>query len=102
MPYTPRIYRAGRGGAGPLRWQDDTTGVLPAAVKAFFASQATPEQLELVRDYCEYYINAPCWRIQGGDALLWAALRARVKELRTAAELTVWLCDALDVAIDPF
>jgi hypothetical protein len=84
-----------------LRWQDDETRVLPQAVQAFFAGHATLEQLELVRDYCEYYINAPCWAI-GNDEATWAMLRSRVKELRTAVQILEWLHDALEVTIDPF
>jgi hypothetical protein len=96
----PRVYRPPVG--GPLRWQDDVTGVLPAAVKAFFADQATPEQLEQVCDYCEYYINAPCWLIGPDDEALWVSLRKRIKTAKTAMEIRVWLHDALGVTIDPF
>ena len=104
MGRMPTIYRLFSG--APLRWQDDATGELPAAIKAFFGSaqsRATMSQaqIELVRDYCEYYVLAPCWSTQGMEAQF-VDLRGRVRELKTALELRGWLYDALHVGVDPF
>lgn len=107
----PNFYRPMCQGAradeyGPLRWQDDVTGVLPKAVMAVLETGpdtntvATPAQIELVRDYCDYYINAPCWRTDGAQAEF-TRLRERVKNITTFQELDVWLHDALEVGIDP-
>ena len=104
MSRMPPVYREPRG--GPLRWQDDVTGVLPKAVFAFLGDPSsgkrliTPAQLELVRDYCEYYLNAPCWRIEGVEAQF-SALRERIKSITTVEELDTWLHDCLGVEIDP-
>lgn len=114
MSRMPACYQPG---GGPLRWQDDVTGVLPAAVMAFLnrdtvvmsgkvigRSVCTPEQVELVRDYCEYYINAPCWELgPEGEAYHsdFMTLRNRVRTLTTGKEIDAWLGDALDLGIDP-
>ena len=103
-PHVPRIYRQPWG--GPLRWQDDVTGVLPQAVCAFLDEQgqggkpAKAEQVELVRDYCEYYINAPCWATEGAEHRF-ADLRERIKTLKTVQEVAAWIVDCLQVGIDP-
>lgn len=103
MSRMPPFYRPPFG--GPLRWQDDTSGELPRAVKAFFKHQCVASlsatHLELVRDYCEYYINAPCWFSEHMETEF-AQLRARIKTVASADELNAWLHDALGVGIDPF
>lgn len=106
MSRMPKVYQPG---GGPLRWQDDVTGVLPSAVKAFLDEglghkRCTPEQVELVRDYCEYYINAPCWQL-GEETdpyhIAFLAGREHVKTLKSVKELSVWIRSALDLGIDP-
>lgn len=107
----PNVYRPMYPGApkemhGPLRWQDDVTGVLPAAVMAVLETGpdtntvVTAAQIELVRDYCDYYIGAPCWKTdgEGGE---FERLRSQVKHIHTLNELDAWLHDALEVGIDP-
>lgn len=90
---------------GPLRWQDDTSGVLPAAVHSFYevkgARPLTPEQLDLVREYAAYSINAPCWD-STYDAETWAKLREDIKHITTKQAMLHWLEQALEVTIDPF
>lgn len=105
--HIPNVYRPmfPGGPKGPLRWQDDVSGVLPDAVSAFFKvpgyKPVTPEQLELVREYTEYYINAPCW-LTDDDPELWAKLRTSIKEAKTKEAMIAWLEQALEVTIDPF
>ncbi len=100
----PAIYRPPTG--GPLRWQDDVTGVLPAAVLAFLDFSLgvnvafTAEQLDLVRDYCQYYINAPCWNTTDMEAAF-VELRERIIGVQAVEELDKWLHDCLDIGIDP-
>lgn len=98
----PKVYQPG---GGPLRWQGDVTGVLPAAVRAFIdeglgRAKCTPEQVELVRDYMEYYVNAPCWLTEGMEQEF-ADLRTHIKSLKTAKEIATWIKDALEVGLDP-
>lgn len=67
-------------------------------------SVCLPYQVGLVRDYCEYYINAPCWELgPEGEAYYtdFMALRERVKRLRTTDEIALWIIDTLSVGIDP-
>lgn len=106
MSRMPKAYQPG---GGPLRWQDDTTGVLPKAVWAFLnegraQTACTPEQAELVRDYMEYYINAPCWQLgESGEAYHsdFTALRERIKSLKTTKEMSEWMGSAMSLGIDP-
>lgn len=99
--HMPQFYPGG----GPLRWQDDVTGEMQSAVKAFLneglgRSACTPFHIELVRQYLEYYLNAPCWTLVGMEQEF-ADLRNRVKELRTAREIAAWIVDCLETGIDP-
>lgn len=104
MSRIPNVYRPPYG--GPLRWQDDTSGKLPEAVHAFFevsgAPPLTPERLELVREYCQYYINAPCWKTDGPDQALWTRLREDVQHITAKAAMIHWLEQTIEVTIDPF
>ena len=91
--------------AAPLRWQDDQTGELPAAVMAYFDRKQTPEQLELVRDYCQYYINAPCWDNNPyndeENRRELREVREAIKRVKTHKELNDWIYQCLDMGIDP-
>ncbi len=108
ISHIPNYYRLmfKDGPRGPLRWYDDVTGVLPTAMLAFFEDNATPKQLLLVREYGEYYINAPCWDwnpdlTEEGKKEL-AQVRAHIKTAHTKQELMDWVDMCLDMGIDPF
>lgn len=108
MSRIPNFYRPmfEGGPRGPLRWQDDVSGILPAAMLAFFEDKGmNPDQFYLVREYGQYYINAPCWDWnphldEEGKAEL-AALRERIKAVRSKHELMAWVDACLDMGIDP-
>lgn len=95
----PRLYFFG----GPLYWRDEASGVLAAAVEAYLAHcvdhapEPTPEQFALLKDYCDYWVHAPCWRSVGGLE----ELRSSIKSVLTVAEMRAWLRDALGEGIDP-
>lgn len=89
----------------PLRWQDEQSGLLPAAVMAYYYHGAhpadhkapTPGQMSLVIEYVRYYMAAPCW--EGGDGL--ERLRAQAAELKTAPDLDHWIGECMEYGIDP-
>ncbi len=71
-------------------------------VFAFLDGQPlTDVQLEMVRDFCEYYIFAPCWQTQGAEEQF-QRLREQIQTIGTRQELEVWLHESLEVGIDPF
>jgi hypothetical protein len=60
----------------PLRWQDEESGALPAAVWHYIRGGAEPRHLVLVHAYLGYWCSAPCWTLaEGAPSLLeaWAA-----------------------------
>jgi hypothetical protein len=59
------------------------------------------EHLELVLDYLRYHINAPCWEQAESFAEELAALRERVGQLQTAADVDGWIHDCLQIGLDP-
>jgi hypothetical protein len=94
----------------PLRWQDEQTGELPAAVHAFFKVPGSPPlthaQFGMVKDYAIYYINAPMWDANPAHD---DESRKHLEELRQQAEqckdekqFKLWLHKCLEVCIDPF
>lgn len=96
------LYRAPLG--LPLRWQDEQSGRLPEAVKAFFGYRASEEQLKLVIAYCQYYIKAPCWASnafedEAKSAL--AQLRESAEALKDADGILDWIYECLKIGIDP-
>ncbi len=100
----PPIYREPYG--LPLRWQDDQTGELPAAVLAYFEKKPlTPRQFTLVRAYVIHYICAPCWDMgcdgdeEGIRTLM--GLREKANKLQKQDEILPWIYQCLDVGIDP-
>lgn len=99
MPYQDK----GLVGQTPLRWQDDMSGMLPEAVTAFLAYKETPQHLEVVRAYCEYYVLAPCWEVVIPPEALaqLEAIRASIKQADTRQALQTWLEQCLELGIDP-
>ncbi len=102
----PRVYRPPLG--APLRWQDDMSGELPRIMLAFFEQQRelSPDEFERVRDYGEYYLDAPMWDANPhlddeGRAEL-AALREQIKAARTVGDLNQWINACLEIGIDPY
>lgn len=83
----------------PLRWQDDQTGQLEAAVVAYFDRHPTEAQIELVKDWLRYYANAPCWQDPNGAI---AELVREAPLIRSMAGIDQWLEKAMHEGIDPF
>ena len=103
MTLMPTFYHSSLG--LPLRWQDEQSMRLPNAVLAYLENrtQGTPirqDEVELLRDYLQYYIAAPCWSIEGMEEEM-ARLRERVATLASAEEIEAWICECLNVGMDP-
>ena len=105
MSRMPTFYRSPLG--LPLYWMDEMTGELPIAVNAYLGCGLTGEnvpaptnaQIDLLRDYLTYYINAPCWRWEEGNEL--AELRTKVSGLNTLEAIHKWIVDCLNIGLDP-
>jgi hypothetical protein len=95
-------------GGGPLAWQNDTSGVMIATMLTFFERKEplTPAQFELIREWGEYYLNAPCWdanpHIDDEGRAELAALRKQIKEARSLQDIDAWIEACLDIGIDPY
>lgn len=89
----------------PLYWMDEQSGKLRAAVRDYFswvigeADEPKTGTTELLRQYLEHFVNAPCWR---GHAAELARLRAKVKGIKTCGDIRGWLGEALNIGLDPF
>ena len=106
----PPIYRTLGAVSGlPLNWRDEISGVLPAAVGSYLNNRidGTPlaeHQLELVRAFMKYFIDAPCWNHMNEDEYMaqeLAGLRREVVTLKTPEEMGRWIGRCLDLGIDP-
>ena len=106
----PAIYRSLGNVTGlPLNWQDEVTGVLPAAVKAYLDNRVdgTPideQQLAIVRAFMEHYIDAPCWNHMNEIEEMapeLAELRRDVRTIKTPEAMGEWIHRCLDLGIDP-
>lgn len=103
----PPIYNDSFGLGLPLRWQDEQSGELVAAVLAYFEKKLlTERQFALVRAYCIHYINAPCWAEKGCqgdpeclDAL--SGLRDGANKLARQEDILPWIYECLDMGMDP-
>lgn len=96
----------------PLRWQDDQSGQLPDAIKAFLghsideSNPLTETQLNLSIQWCRYYINAPCWMdaARHGNEETVRELQAvidQAHQLHTAQDIQAWITACLELGIDP-
>ncbi|WP_375497063.1 hypothetical protein [uncultured Nostoc sp.] len=97
----PNIYRPPLG--LPLNWQDETSGELPRAISKYFNSQQlTPDEISLMAEYCQHYINAPCWDTTGGFPDELAGLRESANSLSSVSDINQWVNSCLEIAIKPF
>lgn len=92
---------------GPLYWQKEISGVLPAAMNAYVKHSAdnrepepNEEQIEAVRVYFEYYIEAPCWDIAAGPKIF-KELKIMIKVAKTVGELDKFVNGCMEVGLDP-
>jgi len=98
-------YVPGPGGLGPVYWRNEASGVLPAAVREYADAVITdremaPGQFALVKSYCIYWIDAPCWCWGDGGEFKKAAEPLRAATTRKA--LTEALRCLKVFGVDPF
>ncbi len=81
----------------PGYWMNETSGVLRPAVEAYLCRKwMTPEQVAAMRAYLRQWMEKGDWRGSGARQLL-----SLVDEIRTAADISVWLNLAEQRGIDP-
>jgi hypothetical protein len=94
----------------PQYWHEDRTGIMRRAVEYYNRQMCgnAPsldasyhcEQIEVLRQYFEHYINAPVWNhIEEIEAL--EELRDTIKDVRSTALLKRWHGISKDIGIDP-
>jgi len=98
-------YIPGPGGFGPLYWRNEQSGVLAAAVQEYLVSalrqREMPEgQLNLVKEYCIYWIEAPCW--VWGDGAEFKKAAGALRAATTREAFTLAMQDLLVFGVDPF
>lgn len=88
-------------GGMPYYWVHEQTGHLREAILAYITPEVSPseDQLCLMREYLEHYINAPAW--QDDDRGTLAELRRRVTALKTPEDISAWLKTASKIYLDP-
>ncbi len=89
----------------PFYWEDEVSGELRKAIHAYLdhavdGKPFTDAQLELMRDYLEHWVSAPCWDNEAFETEL-SKLRADVRTLRTSEQIHDWIHEALDIGMDP-
>jgi hypothetical protein len=89
----------------PFYWQDEVTGELPRAVRAYLdhvvdGEPITDKQLALLRDYLDHWVCAPCWDSPVLEAEL-RHLRGSIRHLTSVAEIGDWIHQALEIGMDP-
>lgn len=90
----------------PLYWRDEVSGALPCAIEAYLDNRisgltVTDEQITLIREYLVHYIDAPCWDSEEFASEL-KELRASVRELDSATEISEWIFKSMEIGLDPF
>lgn len=89
----------------PRYWRDEVSGKLAIAISSYISYGAsltdaspTPEELEIVRQYFQHWINAPCWLDKDGEL---TRLREFIKTADTIQKLNEFLEGCIRIAIDP-
>ncbi|MEH2390039.1 MAG: hypothetical protein V7K14_30600 [Nostoc sp.] len=97
----PDIYRPPLG--LPLNWKDETSGELSNAVFKYFGREHLfPEEITLLAEFCQHFINAPCWDANEGFPNELAALRQSAAVISTVPDISRWISACLEIGIDPF
>ena len=101
----------------PLYWRNETSGILEAAIIAYFeqynpvipdeekTDRLSEDMIFLIRDYIVYYLKAPCWEGLRGDELKGRIeldnLIVRAGKIKSRGDISKILQDCLTLGFDP-
>ena len=90
----------------PLYWRNDQSDELSRSIEAYMQNRTdgTPinrEQIMLLREYLEYYVNAPCWEVGGEIDDELRDLRRIITMCTSAFRIDTWIHRALEIGMDP-
>jgi hypothetical protein len=63
-----------------------------------YEREPAPDELRLIVEYCEHFINAPCWVFPADEIRL---LRLSILRVRTTEQLTGWLWLCGEIGLGP-
>jgi hypothetical protein len=100
-----RTEETGESGA-PGYWMWETSGVLRAAVLCYLNGlQLGPQDLSLMRAYCQQWVNATAWdrnpHNTDEDRIELSELRRSAGEISDTASLRRWIERAVEMNMDP-
>lgn len=91
----------------PRYWQDETSGVLAAAIRSYLDNPdaMTVREIAYVRAYFQQWVDSPVWDLnpahdEQSRATL-GALRIAARAIRNGAAIARWLRAAEEIGMDP-
>jgi len=85
----------------PKYWKYETSGVLQPVVRAYLAGDLLgPGAVRLMRMYLRQWIMSPVWA-ETDDYSALERLRRKVDLLQNRRQIDAWICEALELGIDP-
>ncbi len=91
----------------PLRWRDETSGELPQVFFKLMNHWSDPknpapntEEIDLIRSYLVYYINAPCWLLSDMQSKI-DQLKVNAIKIKTVDDINHWIDRCWDIGLDP-
>jgi hypothetical protein len=86
----------------PLYWGNEQSGMMRDAVAAYYNGAMSGSQVELLREYLIYYINAPCWQVAEEEQEKFKKLKQEATTLTTVEQFNHWLYECLvSFGLDP-
>jgi|SRR5579884_2916280 len=86
----------------PLYWGNEQSGMMRDAVAAYYNGAMSGSQVELLREYLTYYINAPCWQVAEEEREKFDQLKQATTTLTTVDQFSHWLYECLaSFGLDP-
>jgi hypothetical protein len=88
----------------PLNWQDETSGTLESSIKKYLNDDSSEEKItqddiERIKSFFWYYINAPCWDKSPSFDL--TPLKRSVRLIYSAEDISDCLRQFFEIGLDP-